>query len=135
MKWIFTSVILALVIAVVLLSYRVYLSSVNLLLLFLCLLLLAVLIFFGYLSRKEQQTALHQEVLEELQNKYNTLQAQYNSTTYSLNQRVEVLEKMNKDQQKELAEWKASVENWKTENNKKINKEENGTKSIFLIVR
>ena len=128
MKWIFTSIIWALVIAVVLLSYRVYLSSVNLLLLFLCLLLLAVLIFFGYLSRKEQQTALHQEKLEELQNKYNTLRAQYDSTTHSLNQKVEVLEKMNKDQQKELAEWKASVENWKTETDKKTNKEENGTK-------
>lgn len=106
MKWIFTSIIWALVVTVVLLSYRISLDSVNTLIWCVFGLLVTVLIFFAYLSRKEQQSVLHKETLDELWNKYSTLRAQYDSTTHSLQQRIRTLEKANKEQQRELDEWK-----------------------------
>lgn len=115
MKWFFTSIIWALVIAVVLLSYRISLDSVNTLIWLFFSLLVAVMIFFAYLSRKEQQTVLHKETMEDLWNKYSTLRSQYDSTTHSLQQRIDTLEKINKEQQKELDEWKKTIENWKKE--------------------
>lgn len=100
MKWICASIIGAMLIAIVLISYHVEEKSVNILLIFFCIALSAVLVFSGYLGRKKRQTALFKKELEELPNKYNILRTQYDSITHSLKQRTEILQKMNKDSKK-----------------------------------